>query len=429
MSTSGAGQLLRRQHRPRVAPLRLAAAEPQVVLAAQRLPLLIRCRPDAEHLVARRLRRSVVRELAVAIVEPGDQPGLAPRVEPARQLLGGLAVQPLHHVVAREGGHRRRRQVQQRDEQQRPEARPARRLHVLHRVEAHDHVRQAGGADHQRQRGAEHVDAIPLAGERFGVALEAEILVQLVEPGQQRHRRLADVAAHADRRHRLAGQLPADRDDGHQVGEDQHPILRDLRPRDALHAAERRVDEHDQHADHDADVDRDLEEAREHDADTAHLAGDVREADEQRTQQCDQATTLRLEPVADEVGHREVAARAQVRSQQQRQQHEAAGPPHQVEAAGIAEQRDHAGHRQERRRRHPVGRGRHAVGDRRHAAAGDVEALRVAHARAVGEPQVERERHSDDRERPRLHGHRRASARACATSRRWRASSRVIASA
>ena len=74
---------------------------------------------------------------------------------------------------------------------------------------------------------------------------------------------------------------------------------------------------------------------------------------------CDVAAVTERHEVRDRIG----AELAQVRADQDRHQHEAAGPAEHPGEAVIAEQEQRAGHADERGRRHPVGAGRHAVVD------------------------------------------------------------------
>ena len=76
----------------------------------------------------------------------------------------------------------------------------------------------------------------------------------------------------------------------YHVRENQNAILRDLRVRDALHAAEYGVHEDDRHPDVHTRVDVDFEEAAEDDAHTPHLARDIRERNEDRAHDGDDAS-------------------------------------------------------------------------------------------------------------------------------------------
>ena len=91
-------------------------------------------------------------------------------------------------------------------------------------------------------------------------------------------------------------------------------------------------------------------------------------------------------------GHRIGAELAQIRSDQDRHQHEAAGPAEHPGEAVIAEQEQRAGHADEGGRRHPVGAGRHAVVERRHAPAGDVIFGNLRRTRRHADDGVDRER-------------------------------------
>ena len=73
---------------------------------------------------------------------------------------------------------------------------------------------------------------------------------------------------------------------------------------DPLHASENGVKEDNSHADQDAIVDTDVEESREHNANPAHLAGNVSKGDEDCAQDSYEAGCLRVIAIADEVGNR-----------------------------------------------------------------------------------------------------------------------------
>ena len=153
--------------------------------------------------------------------------------------------------------------------------------------------------------------------------------------------------------------------------------------------------------------------------DAAHLTGDVGEGDEDRADHRDDARDLRVVPIAHEVGDGELAELAQVGREQQRQQHVAAGPAHQVDRAVHAGEGDDAGHRDEARGAHPVGGGRHAVGQGRDALAGDVELTRRAGAGRDRDADVEREGHADDQKCPALNVHHSSSSTPKRRSRRF----------
>ena len=93
-----------------------------------------------------------------------------------------------------------------------------------------------------------------------------------------------------------------------------------------------------------------------------------------------------------EVGHGVGAELAQVRSDQDRHQHEAAGPAEHPGEAVVAEQEQRARHADEGSRRHPVGARRHAVVEGRHAPAGDVVLGHLRRARRHADDGVDRQR-------------------------------------
>ena len=133
------------------------------------------------------------------------------------------------------------------------------------------------------------------------------------------------------------------------------------------------------------------------DAHAAHLSGHVGEGETTIRQIT--ATTRAVVAVvtaADEVRHRELAELAQVRREQQGEDHVAAGPAHEVHGAVVAHEGDDAGHGDERGGAHPVGRGGHAVGDRVHVAAGDVELAGGGGPGPDGDADVEREGEPDE---------------------------------
>ena len=78
------------------------------------------------------------------------------------------------------------------------------------------------------------------------------------------------------------GELDGNRNRRHEKRGDEHPVLSDLRPRNALHATERGVDKDDGHTDEHADRQGHLKKAGEHHADAFHLADDVGKRNENR---------------------------------------------------------------------------------------------------------------------------------------------------
>ena len=251
-----------------------------------------------------------------------------------------------------------------------------------------------------------------------GVGLEAEIAEHAVEFGEQSHA-IGVGASERDLRDRIAGHHEGEKECRDGVGEDQNAVLGDLGVGDPLHAAEDRVEEDQAHADHDPEVDVDLEETTEDHADAAHLPCDVGEGDEDGTDHRDDPRDLRVVPITHEVRDGELAELAQVGREQQGQQDVPTGPAHQVDRAVHAGEGDDAGHRDEARGAHPVGGGRHAVGQRRDALAGDVELTRRAGTGGDGDPDVEGERHTDDEKCPGLNVHHSVSSTPKRRSRRF----------
>ncbi len=156
---------------------------------------------------------------------------------------------------------------------------------------------QACSANHQREGDAKHI------GQALGavrVGFEAQLVVQLVESIQQPGRTAGNLPAHfsvesaakTDLRNRIAGQLNRDENRWHQEGEDQDAVLGYLRPGDAFHAPEHRVDEYDGHANQNSFFYADFEEAAEDNPYSAHLTGHIGEADEDRAEDRDSSANF-----------------------------------------------------------------------------------------------------------------------------------------
>ena len=111
------------------------------------------------------------------------------------------------------------------------EHRGARRARVGHGVEAHQDVRQAEQAEHQREAERHGVERI---GDQ-AAGLERRLAVALGDRGVETRRREVELREHQDGQHRHAEQQQ------HRL-DDLHPGRRD-------HAAEEHVGEH-----HDADA-------------------------------------------------------------------------------------------------------------------------------------------------------------------------------
>ena len=160
--------------------------------------------------------------------------------------------------------------------------------------------------------------------------------------------------------------------DRREVGDDKNDILGNLRPGHRPHAAQHRAEQDADEAGEHRDLELHAEEARGDEAGAVDLRRHVGEGAADEHDHAEEAGEVAAVPERQEVGHRIGAELAQIRSDQDRHQHEAAGPAQHPGEAVIAEQEQRSGHADERGRRHPVGAGRHAVVEGRHAPSGDV---------------------------------------------------------
>ena len=134
------------------------------------------------------------------------------------------------------------------------------------------------------------------------------------------------------------------------------------------------------------------EEARGDDAGAEDLRRHIGEGAAHQHDHAEEAREVAAVPERQEVGHGVGAELAQIRSDQDRHQHEAAGPAQHPGEAVIALQEQRAGHGDEGGRRHPVGAGRHAVVEGGHAPAGDVVFGNLRRPRRDADDGVDRER-------------------------------------
>ena len=160
------------------------------------------------------------------------------------------------------------------------------------------------------------------------------------------------------------------------------------------------VREHDDHAHHHAQLSLDVEDAREDQSDALHLPGHIGERHKYGAHQRDHAGGLRVVAFADKIGYGVLAKLAQVRRQQQREQHVASGPAHEIHRAVLAHERHEAGHGDERGCAHPAGRRGHAVGHRADAAASHVKLAGCPRPRPPADADIQREGQADDDEGP-----------------------------
>src|SRR5690606_3960663 len=113
-----------------------------------------------------------------------------------------------------------------------------------------------------------------------GVGTEAEIRHHLIEFLQQVNTGVSAASIEhggtkAGLRQHMAGHHDRQEHRRHQIGKNQHAVLRHLCIGDALHATEYRVEKYNRHANDDTNIHIHFEEACEHDTDTAHLPGHI----------------------------------------------------------------------------------------------------------------------------------------------------------
>ena len=208
-------------------------------------------------------------------------------------------------------------------------------------------MRQTGSTNHQRHGVDKHIERA--AGRGGGVFAKAEVSHHRVQFGQQRNIRPGHGGTQSQLRQEITGELQRNKDRRNGVCQDQHDVLRHLGVGDAFHAAKHSIQEDDAHTHVNANITGDAEEARKCHANARHLTNDVRERCSQQAQHRHHAGTLGVKTVANELRDRELAKLAQVRCQQHGQQHVAAGPAHQEQAAAVTHVGDQAGHGDEGR--------------------------------------------------------------------------------
>ena len=250
-------------------------------------------------------------------------------------------------------------------------------------------MRQTRRTDHERQREQNHVQRVGMVSGIFG---KTQLGYNRIQLGQKRLAAGDVITEQTKRRDRVAGQLQRDEDRRNGIGHDQHDILRDLRIGHTFHAAENRIGKHHTCTDQKTAGVGDFKKAAKGHANAGHLADHIGGRCHDQTEHGHHAGGLGIEPVADELGHGELAELAQVRRKQQSQQNITAGPAHQEGRVVIAGKGNQARHRDERGRRHPVSRSGHAVGDGVNAATGGVEFTGRACARPDCDADVECER-------------------------------------
>ncbi len=213
-------------------------------------------------------------------------------------------------------------------------------------------MRQARGAEHQRQRQRDEVQLGEVAG--------AELLHRL-----QQLRVAGSLDGLAEQRRQVeVGQR--EHPDGHHGGAgDEQGGLDDLHPGGALHAADQHVDDHQRTDDRDdqvlAPLGLHVQQQRHQTARAGHLGQQVEERHRERRRGGRDPDRTLAQPEAEHVGHGELAGVAELLGdQQQRDQ-----PRHQeadgVQEAVVAVDRDGPGDAEEAGRRQVVAGDRGAV--------------------------------------------------------------------
>ena len=167
---------------------------------------------------------------------------------------------------------------------------------------------QARGTDHQGHGIGEHVQGAEAHVRR--ILLEAQVHHDAVDQVQQVDLGTGHLTAQSQLRQRVAGQLQADKNCRDGVGQNQHAVLGDLGIGNALHATEYRVEEHDHHADEQAGSVFHLQEAGESHANALHLADNIGHRTQDQADNRHYPCGLRIEAIADELRHRELAVLA-----------------------------------------------------------------------------------------------------------------------
>ena len=292
----------------------------------------------------------------------------------------------LHALLAQERARaeadERRQQVEEADQEHRPHHRRARGLGVGHGEEAHQDVRQAGGAEHERQTERDRVQRLRQIGARAERERRLRGRVRL-GPVEELDRVEADLGQHEDRHHE---------DARHQ----QHG-LDDLHPRRGHHAAEDDVTEHERagedHRPREVDADQRLDQH----ARTDHLRDQVEGHDGERAERRRGPRGRLVQAERKHVGDRVLARVAHPLGEQEHHGEEGDEEADRVQEPVEAVEVDQAGDAEERRRGEVVAGDREAV-----LATGDLTARGVeadGARRALGRPVRDAERdREDDRE-------------------------------
>jgi hypothetical protein len=280
------------------------------------------------------------------------------------------------------------------DPGRRPEHRLARLLGVGHREEAHQDVRQPGGAEHQRHAEADGRDRIldeaarahdrdalldGLLGRHAAGAGQSGLHLDCL--GEHRLRAEAEVPQHHQRHEGRAGE--------------QQPGLDDLHPGGGGHATEQHVDHHQRADDDHGDPVLETEQQLDQLAGADHLGDEV----EGTTTSVPDAAKTRIgvwsEAEGGDVGEGELAEVAQAFGEQEGHDRPADEKADRVDQAVEAAHHHRGRDAEERRRRHVVAGDRQAVLEAGDAAAGGVEV--GGRLGAAGRPLGDEERADDER--------------------------------
>ena len=187
---------------------------------------------------------------------------------------------------------------------------------------------------------------------------------------------LADLLAINGRGHGVAQLLVGQPGHGNQKRQQQHHVLRHLRPGDGTHAAQERAQQHAPQAQHDADLELHPRQARSDQPHAIDLRDHVGEGTQHRRQSRNDARPAPAKAHMKKIGHGVQPHGPQVRCNQHRHQTKPARPAQQVgQPTGLprstrkALQVQRPRETDERGRAHPVGGGRHAVVHGRYAPA------------------------------------------------------------
>jgi hypothetical protein len=257
-------------------------------------------------------------------------------------------------------------------------------LALGHGEEPHEDVRQACGAEHEREAERDGVDRRReerARAEREGVAALG------LRPVEQLDRAAADLGEHEDRHHD---------DAGHQ----QHG-LDDLHPGRGDHAAEDHVAQHEEAGEDHGDREVEADERLDQDARADHLRDQVEGDDGQRAERRGDAGRPLAQPECQHVGDRELARVAHPLGEQEHHRQERDEEADRVQEPVEAVDEDEARDAQERRRRQVVAGDRQAVLHAGDLAPGGVEADCAGGplGRPVGDAEGDREDDGEDHHR------------------------------